>query len=85
MKCLPNTGELFPLLDTAVVAGGAERTGQRENAPALTGSGGFIAVHDGTAMPAAKGVFSHFESCCANMGQLLSGGAGQKLLPKNHR
>lgn len=48
---------LFPLLDTAVVAGGAERTDSVKNALALTGSSGFIAVHDGARPFAGKEVF----------------------------
>lgn len=39
--------EYFAGLQTAVVAGGAERTDSVKNALALAGSEGWIAVHDG--------------------------------------
>ena len=49
--------EYFAGLQTAVVAGGAERTGSVKNALALAGSEGWIAVHDGARPFAATEVF----------------------------
>lgn len=49
--------EYFAGLQTAVVAGGAERTDSVKNALALTGSEGWIAVHDGARPFAGTEVF----------------------------
>lgn len=64
--------ELFPLLDTAVVAGGAERTDSVKNALALTGSGGFIAVHDGARPFAGKEVFERTLKAAVKYGAAIA-------------
>lgn len=51
--------EYFAGLQTAVVAGGAERTDSVKNALALAGSEGWIAVHDGARPFAGTEVFEH--------------------------
>ena len=64
--------ELFPLLDTAVVAGGAERTDSVKNALALTGSRGFIAVHDGARPFAGKEVFERTLKAAVKYGAAIA-------------
>lgn len=64
--------ELFPLLDTAVVAGGAERTDSVKNALPLTGSGGFIAVHDGARPFAGKEVFERTLKAAVKYGAAIA-------------
>ena len=64
--------ELFPLLDTAVVAGGAERTDSVKNALALTGSSGFIAVHDGARPFAGKEVFERTLKAAVKYGAAIA-------------
>ena len=76
-KMLAKYRDFFSLLDTAVVAGGAERTDSVKNALALTGSGGFIAVHDGARPFAGKEVLNALESC-RKIWVSHSGGAGKK-------
>ena len=64
--------ELFPLLDTTVVAGGAERTDSVKNALDLTGSGGFIAVHDGARPFAGKEVFERTLKAAVKYGAAIA-------------
>ena len=64
--------DFFPLLDTAVVAGGAERTDSVKNALALTGSGGFIAVHDGARPFAGKEVFERTLKAAVKYGAAIA-------------
>ena len=64
--------ELFPLLDTVVVTGGAERTDSVKNALALTGSGGFIAVHDGARPFAGKEVFERTLKAAVKYGAAIA-------------
>ena len=72
--------ELFPLLDTAVVAGGAERTDSVQNALALTGSGGFIAVHDGARPFAGKEVFERTLKAAVKYGAAIAAVPAKKIL-----
>jgi 2-C-methyl-D-erythritol 4-phosphate cytidylyltransferase/2-C-methyl-D-erythritol 2,4-cyclodiphosphate synthase len=64
--------DFFPLLDTAVVTGGAERTDSVKNALALTGSGGFIAVHDGARPFAGKEVFERTLKAAVKYGAAIA-------------
>lgn len=64
--------EFFPLLDTAVVAGGAERTDSVKNALDLTGSDGFIAVHDGARPFAGKEVFERTLKAAVKYGAAIA-------------
>ena len=70
-KMLARYRELFPLLDTAVVAGGAERTDSVKNALALTSSG-FIAVHDGARPFAGKEVFERTLKAAVKYGAAIA-------------
>ena len=71
-KMLVRYRDFFPLLDTAVVAGGAERTDSVKNALALTGSDGFIAVHDGARPFAGKEVFERTLKAAVKYGAAIA-------------
>ena len=54
------------------MAGGAERTDSVKNALALTGSGGFIAVHDGARPFAGKEVFERTLKAAVKYGAAIA-------------